>query len=36
LDEPQLARPLPREKARAAGTIIAHTMNGERLPPDHG
>jgi sulfane dehydrogenase subunit SoxC len=36
LDEPRLARPLPREKALSDGTIIAHTMNGERLPPDHG
>ena len=36
LDEPRLARPLPREKALADGTILAHTMNGERLPPDHG
>jgi sulfane dehydrogenase subunit SoxC len=36
LDEPRLARPLPREKALADGTIFAHTMNGERLPPDHG
>ncbi len=36
LDEPLLARPLPREKALADGTILAHTMNGERLPMDHG
>jgi DMSO/TMAO reductase YedYZ molybdopterin-dependent catalytic subunit len=36
LDEPRLARPLPREKALADGTILAHTMNGETLPPDHG
>jgi DMSO/TMAO reductase YedYZ molybdopterin-dependent catalytic subunit len=36
LDEPRLARPLPREKALADGTILAHTMNGERLPPNYG
>lgn len=36
LDEPRLARPLPIGKALADGTILAHTMNGERLPPDHG
>ena len=36
LDEPRLARPLPREKALADETILARTMNGERLPPDHG
>jgi DMSO/TMAO reductase YedYZ molybdopterin-dependent catalytic subunit len=36
LDEGRFARPLPREKALADGAILAHTMNGERLPPDHG
>ena len=36
LDENAFARPLPAAKAMADDTLIALTMNGERLPPDHG
>lgn len=36
LDEPRFARPMPLEKALADDTILALTMNGEPLPPDHG
>lgn len=36
LDAEAFARPLPITKAMADDTLIALTMNGERLPADHG
>lgn len=36
LDAIRARRPLPLTKARADDTLVALTMNGERLPPDHG
>lgn len=36
LDRKPFARPMPLEKAMADDTVLAHHMNGEPLPPDHG
>lgn len=36
LDEAEWARPMPLAKALDPDTILALTMNGEPLPPDHG
>ncbi len=36
LDEAEWARPMPLAKALDPDTILALTMNGELLPPDHG
>lgn len=36
LDEAEWARPMPLAKALDPNTILALTMNGEPLPPDHG
>ena len=36
LDEAGWARPMPLAKARDPDTILALTMNGAPLPPDHG
>lgn len=36
LDAESFARPLPLAKAMQDDTIVAHTMNGEPLAPDHG
>ena len=36
LDEAEWARPMPLEKALDPDTILALTMNGVPLPPDHG
>ena len=35
-DEDGVRVPLPRDKALDPDTIIAFTMNGQPLPPDHG
>ena len=36
LDDAQWSRPMPLDKALDPDTILALTMNGEPLPPDHG
>lgn len=36
LDEGGFERPMPIAKALDPDTILAHTMNGAELPPDHG
>lgn len=36
LDDGAFNRPMPVEKALDADTILAYTMNGLELPPDHG
>ena len=36
LDELRVRRPLPLERAMAEDVLVALTMNGEPLPPDHG
>jgi DMSO/TMAO reductase YedYZ molybdopterin-dependent catalytic subunit len=36
LDELRVRRPLPIERAMAEDTLLALSMNGEPLPPDHG
>lgn len=36
LDDGAWERPMPMAKARDPATILALTMNGEPLPPDHG
>jgi DMSO/TMAO reductase YedYZ molybdopterin-dependent catalytic subunit len=36
LDEKQVKRPLPIEKALADDTLLVYAMNGQPLPPDHG
>ena len=36
LDEAEWARPMPLDKALDPNTILALTMNGVPLPPDHG
>ena len=36
LDEGGFSRPMPIERALDPTTVLAHTMNGVDLPPDHG
>ncbi|HXG63652.1 MAG TPA: sulfite oxidase [Blastocatellia bacterium] len=36
LDEKNVRRPMPIEKAMADDTLLAYAMNGYPLPPDHG
>jgi sulfane dehydrogenase subunit SoxC len=36
LDDQQVRRPIPVEKALAADTLLVHHMNGQVLPADHG
>lgn len=36
LDEGNFSRPMPIERALDPTTLLAHTMNGVDLPPDHG
>jgi len=36
LDEKQVKRPMPLEKAMAEDTLLAYAMNGAPLLPDHG
>ncbi|MFN0196219.1 MAG: sulfite oxidase [Planctomycetaceae bacterium] len=36
LDDKQIKRPIPIEKALAEDTLLVYAMNGEQLPPDHG
>jgi DMSO/TMAO reductase YedYZ molybdopterin-dependent catalytic subunit len=36
LDEGGFSRPMPIERALDPTTLLAHTMNGVDLPPDHG
>jgi DMSO/TMAO reductase YedYZ molybdopterin-dependent catalytic subunit len=36
LDEKQIKRPMPIEKALADDTLLVYAMNGEPLLPDHG
>ena len=36
LDEKNIKRPMPVEKAMADDTLLVYAMNGEPLPPDHG
>ena len=36
LDGPKVNRPIPIEKALDSNTILAYSMNGEAIPPDHG
>ena len=36
LDDQQVRRPVPLEKAFAADTLLVLGMNGRTLPPDHG
>jgi len=36
LDEKNIKRPIPIEKAMADDTLLVYAMNGEPLPPDHG
>ncbi|HIF20957.1 MAG TPA: oxidoreductase [Gemmatimonadetes bacterium] len=36
LDDGDFSRPMPIERALDPTTILAHTMNGVDLPPDHG
>jgi DMSO/TMAO reductase YedYZ molybdopterin-dependent catalytic subunit len=36
LDEKQVKRPMPIEKAMADDTLLVYAMNGHPLPPDHG
>ena len=36
LDEGGFSRPMPLERALDPTTLLAHTMNGVDLPPDHG
>ena len=36
LDEGSFSRPMPIERALDPTTLLAHTMNGVDLPPDHG
>ena len=36
LDEGDFSRPMPIEQALDPTTLLAHTMNGVDLPPDHG
>ena len=36
LDDAEWARPMPLAKALDPDTVLALTMNGEALPPDHG
>ncbi len=35
-DEGEFSRSLPVDKATESDVMLAHTMNGEPLPPDHG
>lgn len=36
LDEKNVKRPMPIEKAMADDTLLVYAMNGHPLPPDHG
>ena len=36
LDDLKVRRPIPIDKAKEADVILAYSMNGEPLPPDHG
>jgi DMSO/TMAO reductase YedYZ molybdopterin-dependent catalytic subunit len=36
LDERNIKRPMPIEKALAEDTLLVYAMNGHPLPPDHG
>ena len=36
LDEKNVKRPIPMEKATAADTLLVYITNGQPLPPDHG
>lgn len=36
LDDQQVRRPMPRERALADDTLVVLGMNGRTLPPDHG
>ncbi len=36
LDEKNIKRPIPVEKAMADDTLLVYAMNGSPLPPDHG